>query len=158
MNTFSLAAIIAVGFLAPFSFAETAKPDGGERNPRESDYVREWCAARGGDDEYRLADGTRADCLLRDFVAEFDFGDKWAECVGQAQHYAQILARATQPRRPVCILIRREKTSAAQFARYSARAHSAAHAAGVVVRCINHRAAPFVCPLFGDIRDGESPN
>ena len=119
-----------------------------QAQPHEADYVRSWCDARGGISEFQMADKTRADCYLNDFVAEFDFGGKWAECIGQAQHYAAILHRESVPRRPLCVLIQRERTSDKQFARYSARAHSAAAAAGVVVRCLLPDGQPRICPLW----------
>lgn len=35
-----------------------------------------------------LPDRTRCDCLTSTYAVEFDFGNKWAEAIGQALHYA----------------------------------------------------------------------
>jgi hypothetical protein len=35
-----------------------------------------------------LPDGTRCDCLTDTHAIEFDFGNKWAEAVGQSAYYA----------------------------------------------------------------------
>lgn len=42
----------------------------------------------------------RIDCLLPNHAVEFDFGDKWGECVGQALNYAGKTNKA-----PACALI-----------------------------------------------------
>ncbi|MEI6206931.1 MAG: hypothetical protein WCP20_09130 [Desulfuromonadales bacterium] len=39
--------------------------------------------------EYRLPDGTRADCLTREYAVEVEYAPKWAESIGQALYYAQ---------------------------------------------------------------------
>ena len=54
----------------------------------EAFYQDAWCSAMGGDAEVRLADGTRADCLMDGHAVEVDFGPKWAEAIGQALYYA----------------------------------------------------------------------
>jgi len=66
----------------------------------EKGYQAAWCSARGGIQEYRLDDGARVDCLLPEYAVEFDFGYKWAECVGQAIYYGQKTTRT-----PACVLI-----------------------------------------------------
>lgn len=38
--------------------------------------------------EVRLPDGTRCDCLTDTHAVEFDFGNNWAESIGQALYYA----------------------------------------------------------------------
>jgi hypothetical protein len=35
-----------------------------------------------------MPDGTRCDCLTKDYAVEFDFGYKWAESIGQALYYS----------------------------------------------------------------------
>ncbi len=43
--------------------------------------------------EYRLPDRTRVDCLTDEYATEFDFGDKWAEAIGQSLHYGRMTER-----------------------------------------------------------------
>jgi hypothetical protein len=38
--------------------------------------------------EVVLPDGTRCDCVTETHAIEFDFGDNWAEAVGQSAYYA----------------------------------------------------------------------
>lgn len=38
--------------------------------------------------EYKLSDNTRVDCLTDTLAVEFDFANKWAECIGQSQYYS----------------------------------------------------------------------
>jgi hypothetical protein len=66
----------------------------------EKDYQASWCNARGGIQEYRLDDGARVDCLLPEYAVEFDFGPKWAECIGQAIFYGKQTNRTG-----ACVLI-----------------------------------------------------
>lgn len=42
----------------------------------------------GGEIEVRAPDGTRVDILTEKHAIEVDFGDKWAEAVGQSLYYA----------------------------------------------------------------------
>ncbi len=37
-----------------------------------------------------LSDGTRCDCVTDTHAIEFDFGNKWAESIGQGLHYSEI--------------------------------------------------------------------
>lgn len=39
--------------------------------------------------EYRLSDNTRVDCMTDTLAVEFDFANKWAECIGQALYYGK---------------------------------------------------------------------
>jgi len=55
----------------------------------EKYYQRIWCDQNGGRTEYVLDDATRVDCLLSEYAVEVDWGEKWAEGVGQAQYYAR---------------------------------------------------------------------
>ena len=74
----------------------------------EKEYQAAWCNARGGIQEYRLDDGARVDCLLPEYAVEFDFGYKWAECVGQAIYYGKQTNRT-----PACVLILESDTDMA---------------------------------------------
>ena len=38
--------------------------------------------------EVTLPDGTRCDCLTDTHAIEFDFGDGWAEAIGQSAYYS----------------------------------------------------------------------
>lgn len=67
---------------------------------REKVYQIQWCKKHGGILEYRLDDKTRIDCLLPTMAVEFDFADKWAECIGQALYYGRKTKRT-----PACVLI-----------------------------------------------------
>lgn len=67
---------------------------------KESEYQAYWCNAKGGQMEYVLNDKARVDCLLPDMAVEFDFANKWAECIGQALYYGQKTNRI-----PACVLI-----------------------------------------------------
>ncbi|MDL2270028.1 hypothetical protein LJC71_04775 [Desulfosarcina sp. OttesenSCG-928-A07] len=51
-------------------------------------YQAKWCDEAGGKMEVRLPDGTRCDCLTDTHAVEFDFGNNWAESIGQALYYA----------------------------------------------------------------------
>ena len=68
-------------------------------NP-ESYYQNLWCNEQKGQIEYELDDLTRVDCLTKDKAVEFDFANKWAECIGQSLYYG-IKTNKT----PVCALI-----------------------------------------------------
>jgi len=59
-----------------------------KRLQKEREYQQAWCNERGGVTEFRLDDGTRVDCVTKQYAVEFDFADKWAESVGQAIYYA----------------------------------------------------------------------
>lgn len=54
----------------------------------ESSYQHAWCEKHCGIEEYQNADFTRVDCLTKTHAVEFDFANKWAESIGQAEHYA----------------------------------------------------------------------
>ena len=59
----------------------------------EKEYQNTWCKKVNGITEYRLADGTRVDCLTDQYAIEFDFAQKWAEGIGQALYYADMTGR-----------------------------------------------------------------
>ena len=54
----------------------------------EKTYQTQWCKAHNGTMEYKLSDNTRVDCLTDTLAVEFDFANKWAECIGQSQYYS----------------------------------------------------------------------
>lgn len=66
----------------------------------EAHYQNLWCAEQQGQTEYELDDLTRVDCLLEDKAVEFDFANKWAECIGQALYYG-----IKTDKQPVCAII-----------------------------------------------------
>ena len=78
----------------------------------EKAYQAKWCAARQGITEYKLNDKTRVDCLLPDMAVEFDFANKWAECIGQALYYGQRTNRT-----PACVLIMENPEKDAKYLR-----------------------------------------
>ena len=59
-----------------------------EHKRLEKEYQQDWCLEASGHAEVRLPDGTRADCITRTHAIEFDFGQKWAESIGQALYYS----------------------------------------------------------------------
>lgn len=66
----------------------------------EAEYQNLWCTSKGGVQEYVLSDKARVDCLTKDLAVEFDFANKWAECIGQSLYYGQMAKR-----QPACVLI-----------------------------------------------------
>ena len=54
----------------------------------EASYQHAWCSAHKGIEEFENNDHTRVDCLTENHAVEFDFANKWAESIGQAEHYA----------------------------------------------------------------------
>lgn len=54
-------------------------------------YVDNWCNKHQGNVEVVLEDRTRCDCVTSTHAIEFDFGEKWAEAIGQALHYSRML-------------------------------------------------------------------
>lgn len=55
---------------------------------KEAEYQQAWCNYHKGITEVELDDFTRIDCKTSTHAIEFDFAQKWAECVGQSLHYA----------------------------------------------------------------------
>ena len=66
----------------------------------EKVYQMQWCKAHNGQLEYVLKDKARVDCLTDTLAVEFDFANKWAECVGQALYYGRETGK-----QPACVLI-----------------------------------------------------
>jgi len=54
----------------------------------ESWYQEVWCDSNRGETEVRLNDGTRVDCLTKDYAIEVEFAKKWTQAIGQALHYS----------------------------------------------------------------------
>ena len=59
----------------------------------EQDYVAAYCPQLNGEQEVRLPEGVRVDCLSADYAAEFDWARKWYEGVTQALYYAQLTGK-----------------------------------------------------------------
>jgi hypothetical protein len=59
-----------------------------KREHPEKWYQQKWCEAHKGQVEVVLPDGTRCDCVTDTHAIEFDFGNGWAEAVGQSAYYA----------------------------------------------------------------------
>ena len=57
---------------------------------KEAYYVSQWCTNDFGKREFLLWDGTRVDCLSKDYAIEFDFAKKWAESIGQSLYYSKM--------------------------------------------------------------------
>ena len=104
-------------FLLIFSIILFAIPVCAKHQYLEKDYQKFWCNQRGGLIEYKLPDNTRVDCLLPDYAVEFDFANKWTECIGQALYYGQQTDRI-----PACVLITEEPSN---DIRYLLRLHNA---------------------------------
>ena len=85
-------------------FLFTIAPCYAKRLHPEAEYQKAWCDKRGGLMEYKLSDKTRVDCLLPNMAVEFDFANKWAECIGQAIYYG----RQTN-RQAATVLIKHER-------------------------------------------------
>lgn len=60
---------------------------------QEKHYQKLWCAQHNGIIEHVNTDKTRVDCLTATEAVEFDFANKWAECIGQALYYASITGK-----------------------------------------------------------------
>jgi hypothetical protein len=59
-----------------------------KREQPEKWYQEKWCREQGGEIEVVLPDKTRCDCLTDTHAIEFDFGNGWAEAIGQSSYYA----------------------------------------------------------------------
>jgi hypothetical protein len=59
-----------------------------KREHLEKWYQQKWCEEHKGRVEVVLPDGTRCDCVTETHAIEFDFGNNWAEAVGQSAYYA----------------------------------------------------------------------
>ncbi len=59
-----------------------------KREHPEKWYQEQWCREQGGQIEVVLSDKTRCDCVTDTHAIEFDFGNNWAEAVGQSSYYS----------------------------------------------------------------------
>jgi hypothetical protein len=59
----------------------------------ESFYQNKWCAEHRGRIEVVTRENTRCDCVTDAYAVDFDFGNKWAEAVGQSLHYAHMTGK-----------------------------------------------------------------
>lgn len=105
----------------------------------EATYQKAWCEKRGGITEYVLSDKARVDCLTPTLAVEFDFANKWAECIGQALYYG----RQTN-RQAACVLImeRGEKDL-----KYLKRLRRAAYKKGVNLRTFTMKPEHLCIPV-----------
>ena len=68
--------IFVIIFLFPFEIlAKRGQPE-------------KWCTENNGQVEVALPDGTRCDCVTDTHAIEFDFGNNWAEAIGQSAYYS----------------------------------------------------------------------
>jgi hypothetical protein len=109
-----------------FIISLTILPAAAKRLHSEAEYQAFWCDKRGGLKEYVLPDKTRVDCLLPNMAVEFDFANKWAECVGQAIYYGRMTGK-----QPACVLIMERGD---KDIKYLKRLRKAAYKKGVNMR------------------------
>ena len=71
-----------------YPFEKDAKEELSQQTTKlkEKHYVNAYCK---GQVEYKLPDRTRVDCLTDEYAIEFDYGNKWAESIGQSLYYAK---------------------------------------------------------------------
>lgn len=72
----------------------------------EAEYALEHCNTINGITEFTLEDKTRVDCLTPRDAIEYDFTNKWYECISQALYY-----RMHTGRQAVCGLIHKNGTT-----------------------------------------------
>ena len=78
---------------------------GASKKHTERYYQKLWCEKAKGIMEYVLEDGTRVDCLTKNYAVEIEFAKNWYEAVGQALHYARL-----SERKPAVVLIIKKKS------------------------------------------------
>ncbi len=81
--------IFLILFLCSASFASEPK----NHKYFEKDYQKVWCDKHCGSIEVILPDRTRVDCVTATHAIEFDFAPKWAESIGQALYYGEVLQK-----------------------------------------------------------------
>ncbi len=64
-----------------------------QQRQRESYYQQRFAQIVNGETEVVLEDRTRVDIVTNSHVIEVDFGEKWAESIGQALHYEGMLSK-----------------------------------------------------------------
>lgn len=117
----------------------TITPCYAKRLHPEAEYQKAWCEKRGGVIEYKLSDKTRVDCLLPNMAVEFDFANKWAECIGQAIYYG----RQTN-RQAACVLI---MENGEKDLKYLYRLRRAAYKKGVNLRTFTMKPEHLCVPV-----------
>lgn len=117
----------------------TITPCYAKRLHPEAEYQKTWCEKRGGVIEYKLSDKTRVDCLLPNMAVEFDFANKWAECIGQAIYYG----RQTN-RQAACVLIMENEE---KDLKYLYRLRRAAYKKGVNLRTFTMKPEHLCIPV-----------
>lgn len=105
----------------------------------EAEYQKAWCDKRGGITEYKLSDKTRVDCLLPNMAVEFDFANKWAECIGQALYYGRMTNRQA-----ACVLI---MENGEKDLKYLKRLRKAAYKKGVNMRTFTMKPEHLCIPV-----------
>lgn len=94
----------------------------------EAYYQTKWCNENKGQTEFELKDLTRVDCLTDTEAVEFDFANKWAECIGQSLYYG-----ISTNKTPACaLIIEQEKDK-----RYIERLQTVADKLGIKVYIIS---------------------
>ncbi len=68
-------------------------------------YQERWCSLNHGEVEVVLPDRARCDCLTDTHAIEFDFGNKWAEAIGQSLYYSL----QTGKRAGIVLILEKEK-------------------------------------------------
>ena len=81
----------------------------------EAYYQNIFCDTKNGVTELILEDRSRVDCATTTEAIEVDFAHKWAESIGQALLYAELLSK-----RPAVLLIVNDKSN-----KYLTRFHNA---------------------------------
>lgn len=81
MKTLQIISILSLLFLF-------CSPAWAKRINPEKYYQEKWCVEKSGKVEVVLPDRTRCDCLTKTHAVEFDFGNKWAEAIGQSLYYS----------------------------------------------------------------------
>ena len=76
-----------VAFIAAIIFL-ISSPLFAIREHPEKWYQEKWCEEQKGRVEVVLPDGTRCDCVTATHAIEFDFGNNWAEAIGQSSYYS----------------------------------------------------------------------
>lgn len=122
----------------------TIAPCYAKRLHPEAEYQKAWCDKRGGLMEYKLSDKTRVDCLLPNMAVEFDFANKWAECIGQAIYYG----RQTN-RQAACVLI---MENGEKDLKYLYRLRRAAYKKGVNLRTFTMKPEHLYIPVNNKIK------
>ena len=75
--------VVAISLIVCTAMVSSAK-----RQYPERYYQEQWCKEHNGQAEVVLPDRTRCDCVTASYAIEFDFGNKWAEAIGQSLYYS----------------------------------------------------------------------